>query len=412
MLQNAPVTATGLQNSDTGDEDNFCKRIRPQSGSRLLATRLAQVVPVAATYRLAGSRPRAARRVSPVQKKNRGRGYKHARDSSPRVALRTTRATAAGSPALYTKTARGGEAAAAEQKKKKALQLCPARVRGPAGSSSRLGPQHCTQRPPAVGKQRPQSKKKKKALQLCPARVRGPAGSSSRAQVTHTQLLTKGSRGRASHGKRTFSVRSPRPPATATRAQSAQKHRQTSPQPAAPRSRLPEDSRLRVSTARRCRLLAQVSEADQQSPAAARHLRTGCNTQAVEKPTATTLDAPRLVTPLPDPGLCPRGGGCNPLVGRALPPVWPRSRTNRTQSKSQAPRAPLIAVAALVSELLSLLQLSPKCTKRGKAEPPEPLAARDSPSSSPPPVRGHAPPSSLPGRAPSRCLVPGTLGIC
>lgn len=34
MLQNAPVTATGLQNSDTGGEDNFCsQRIRPQSVS-------------------------------------------------------------------------------------------------------------------------------------------------------------------------------------------------------------------------------------------------------------------------------------------------------------------------------------------------------------------------------------------
>lgn len=193
-------------------------------------------------------------------------------------------------------------------------------------------------------------------------------------------------------------MRSPRPPATATRAQPAQKHRQTRRQP-----RLPEDSAPGL---HRPPLPAPGAgeRGGQQSPAAARHLRTGCNAQAEEKPTVTTLNAPRLVAPLPDPGLHPRGGGCNPLACRALPPVWPRSRTNRTQSRSQAPRAPLIAVAALDSVILSRLQLSPKCTERGKAEPPEPLAARDSPSSSalpqraatplPPPARVALPPAA------------------
>lgn len=95
------------------------------------------------------------------------------------------------------------------------------------------------------------------------------------------------------------------------------------------------------------------------------------------------------VAPLPDPG------GRSPLVSRACPPVWPRSRTNRTQSRSPAPRAPLIAVAAQDSELRSPLRLSPECTERGKAEPPEPPAPRDSPSSSPP-LRVWPRPSLLP----------------
>lgn len=112
------------------------------------------------------------------------------------------------------------------------------------------------------------------------------------------------------------------------------------------------------------------------------------------------------VAPLPDPGCA--HSGCSALVCRSFSPVWPRSRTNRTQSRSQAPRAPLIAVDALDSELLSLLQLSPKCTERGKAEPPEPLAARDSPSSSPPPSAWPRPSLLPPG---SRSLPgPGARG--
>lgn len=42
-----------------------------------------------------------------------------------------------------------------------------------------------------------------------------------------------------------------------------------------------------------CGLPGQVSEVGHQSPAAAYHLRGGCNIQTWEKPTATTLDAPR-----------------------------------------------------------------------------------------------------------------------
>lgn len=89
------------------------------------------------------------------------------------------------------------------------------------------------------------------------------------------------------------------------------------------------------------------------------------------------------------------GGGRGPGARLALPPVWRPNRRSRTQRKSQAPGAPLIAMAALGSQLRSTFQLSPKCTERGKAEPPEPRARRSSPSSQrPPPARRPRPFSS------------------
>lgn len=90
-----------------------------------------------------GSRPRASRRVLPVQK-NGGEGA-----SKPEIRLH------------------GWRRARRER--------------------LRLSPQHCAQRAPELGKQRP----REKPLQVCPACVRGPVGWSSRAPVTHAQLLTK-----------------------------------------------------------------------------------------------------------------------------------------------------------------------------------------------------------------------------
>lgn len=162
------------------------------------------------------------------------------------MAPRTTRAAAVEPPALCTKSARGGEAAAARK-----------------GSPSLPSVRRGTRGPVLPGAGHPRATFNK-----------------------------KGSRGSTLLEKRTLSVRSPRPPATATRAQSAQKHHQTRPQPAAavPVPRRPSSPGLHCLG---CGLPAQVSETGHQSPAAARHLRCSCNTQAWEKPKATTLDAPR-----------------------------------------------------------------------------------------------------------------------
>lgn len=110
---------------------------------------------------------------------------------------------------------------------------------------------------------------------------------------------------------------------------------------------------------------------------------------------------------------CPQGTGCarkrGPGVRNALPPVWTRSRRKRTQRKSQAPRAPLIAVAALGSELRCTFLLSPECAERGKAEPPEPRAAGRGPSSQRPPTARRPRPSPLPLLASPPSLA---LGSC
>lgn len=103
------------------------------------------------------------------------------------------------------------------------------------------------------------------------------------------------------------------------------------------------------------------------------------------EPAATSPDTPQRVGALGSTG---GGGGHGPGTRRTLPPVWRPSRRIRTQRKPQAPRALLIAEAALGSEDRSTFQLSPKCTERGKAEPPEPRARSSSPSSQrPPPAR-------------------------
>lgn len=102
------------------------------------------------------------------------------------------------------------------------------------------------------------------------------------------------------------------------------------------------------------------------------------------------------------------GGERGPGARQALPPVWRPNRRSRTQRKSQAPGAPLIAMAALGSQLRSTFQLSPKCTERGKTEPPERRARRSSPSSQRPPPERRPRPFSSPLLA-CRSSVPPSL---
>lgn len=157
---------------------------------------------------------------------------------------RTTRGAAVESPALCTKSARGGEAAAARK-----------------GSPTLPGVRPGTRGLVLPGAGHP-----------C------------------ATFNKKGRRGRTSLGERTLSVRSPRPPATGTRAQSAQKHHQTRLQPAARVPRRPSVPVLHRPGLRSPSAGERGEPLESPRPPTTFEVT---NTQAWEKPRATTLDAPR-----------------------------------------------------------------------------------------------------------------------
>lgn len=181
----------------------------------------------------------------PVQKYG-VEGGKQTRDSSPRVAPRTTRVAAVESPALCTKSARGGEAAAA----RKGSPTLPGVRPGPRGLVL-----------PGAGHPRATFNKKEAVAAPRSERGRSPCEARSRPPLPP--------------------ARSPHKSITKLAG---------SLQPAALAPRRPSVLGLHRSG---CGIPAQVSQAGHQSPAAAYHLRDGCNTKAWGKPTAITLDAPR-----------------------------------------------------------------------------------------------------------------------